>query len=700
MKTRKTKQIVMAVVALMTLLPMRSMAASATLSIEDFTIKGGETKTMLIDVHNTDMQVTLVQFDMRLPKGLSVDKEENDYAIGIAGRTTYKKHSVSVNLIDSLFRVMLHSSNREVLSGTSGAVLSIKLTATSSFNGGNILLENIKIVAPDTSATTSKPGTYIYEVATGVSDSVTLAANSYTRQYGEENPAFGYEVTNGTISSGKPTLTCSASKTTPVGTYDIVIQKGTVTNGVVSLVNGTLTITKAPLTIAAGDYTRVEGEQNPAFTPTFSGFKNGETSSVLTTQPTLTTTATASSPAGTYPVTVSGAEAQNYSMSYQNGTLTVTAKPVPTLTLSTLEINDVPAEEGVKTITVTANTAWNATSSQEWIIVTPTSGSGDVITVQINIQKNESAVERTGYVTFTAEGMEPHTLTITQKGQVVIDSDIITFADPNVKAICIANWDTNGDGELSKQEAAAVTSLGQLFRDNKTITSFNELQFFTGLTSIGDYAFEGCSGLTSITIPNSVTSIGYQAFYGCSGLTSVTIGNSVTSIGWCAFSGCSGLTSVTIPNSVTSIGNYAFDGCSGLTSVTIGNSVTSIGYQAFCGCSGLTSVTIPNSVTSIENGAFESCSGLTSITIPNSVTSIENYAFRNCSGLTSITIPNSVTSIGWCAFSGCSGLTSVTIPNSVTSIGERAFDGCSGLTSVIIPNSVTTIGRYAFYGCI
>ncbi len=130
------------------------------------------------------------------------------------------------------------------------------------------------------------------------------------------------------------------------------------------------------------------------------------------------------------------------------------------------------------------------------------------------------------------------------------------------------------------------------------------------VTSIGDYAFSDCSGLTSVTIPNSVTSIGNDAFSYCSGLTSVTIPNSVTSIGDYAFYYCSSLTSVTIPNSVTSIGEWAFRDCSGLTSVTIGNSVTSIGNLAFYGCSGLTSVTIPNSVTSIGYYAFRDCSRL------------------------------------------------------------------------------------------
>ena len=157
------------------------------------------------------------------------------------------------------------------------------------------------------------------------------------------------------------------------------------------------------------------------------------------------------------------------------------------------------------------------------------------------------------------------------------------------------------------------------------------------VTGIGNYAFYGCSGLTSITIPDSVTSIGNKAFYGCSGLTSITIPDSVTSIGYSAFSGCSGLTSITIPDGVTSIDSHAFYGCSSLTSITIPDGVTSIGSHAFSGCSGLTSITIPDGVTSIDSHAFYGCSSLTSITIPDGVTSIGSHAFYGCSSLTSIT---------------------------------------------------------------
>ena len=182
------------------------------------------------------------------------------------------------------------------------------------------------------------------------------------------------------------------------------------------------------------------------------------------------------------------------------------------------------------------------------------------------------------------------------------------------------------------------------FIDQATIT---QVTIPDSVTSIGFGAFSGCNWLSSLTIPFINNHLGYM--FGASsysdnssfipGSLKTIIVTGGTSIASDAFYGCSGLTSITLPNGLTSIKGSAFSGCSGLTSITIPNSVISIGSSAFSGCSGLTSITIPNGLTNIESSAFSGCSGLTSITIPNSVTSIGGSVFRNCTSLENLTIP-------------------------------------------------------------
>ena len=306
----------------------------------------------------------------------------------------------------------------------------------------------------------------------------------------------------------------------------------------------------------------------------------------------------------------------------------------------------------------------------------------------------------------------------------------ISFAESAVKAICVSNWDTNSDGELSMSEAAAVTDLGTVFQSKNTIVSFNELQYFTGLTTIGNQAFYNCSSLTSIIIPANVTTIDDWAFAYCSNLLSITIPRSVTSITGNILQGCyrlaainvdenntqydsrdhcnaiihtstntliSGCMNTVIPNTVTTIGNTAFNGIQWLKSITIPSSVTSIGNAVFNGCNDLDFITVESGNTVFDSregcnaiirktGNYLIC-GSNNTIIPAGVVSIGDYAFSNRTGLTSVVIPNSVKYIESGAFSSCYNLASVTIPNSVTSISSWAFSGCSSLVSVRVEKS-------------
>ena len=289
-------------------------------------------------------------------------------------------------------------------------------------------------------------------------------------------------------------------------------------------------------------------------------------------------------------------------------------------------------------------------------------------------------------------------ITISKTGQST--PNIIEFKDPYVKTICVAAWDTDGDSELSYVEATAITTLGTKFKGNTLIESFEELKYFTHLTSIDDDTFNACTALTSIQIPASVETIGLRAFKSCSSLANITfekgsilrdikggskMASDYMSIGYYgAFSDCSALTAIEIPASVESIGVAAFSNCKRLASVTFEHSskLKSIGggwsspyggfsYGAFLYCSSLTSIKIPASVETIGASAFKGCIKLTTVTFEKEsrLTTIEGYydygykaahgTFTNCFALTTIELPASIKTIETYSFSGCGKLANI-----------------------------------------
>ena len=386
-------------------------------------------------------------------------------------------------------------------------------------------------------------------------------------------------------------------------------------------------------------------------------------------------------------------------------------------------------------------------NAQDWILH-PTTRSMNVQSLYFEIATCNGEEIREGVITLTG-GDAVQTIKVVQNplattGTTLIykssDGNVVTPTDASkFGATIVSNEYKDGFGVITFDDN--VTAVGEHAFDGCTTLTYIELP--EGITSVGDYAFANCSAMEYISLANTITSIGNYVFENCTGeilincdipdaerlnnqdigtfkksqFTKVVISDWVTTIGDYAFSGCSSITSITIPESVTEIGSYAFSGCSSITSITIPESVTKIGDSAFSGCSSITSLTIPESVTEIGGYAFYGCgrgeltvncnssdgafykANFTKVTIGDKVTKIGSYAFEGCSSLASITIPESVTKIGKGAFSGCSSLASITIPESVTEIGSYAFNGCSSLKCITIPESVIKIGLSAFAEC-
>ena len=294
------------------------------LSLQDLSIDQGTRELVLPISLTNESSITGFQCDLYLPSGVTVGTDEyGDYMIGVA-RTTASRHTISTSLqVDGALRILCTSMTNATFSGNSGTVLNVTLAVQESITAGthDMNLKNIVLSDPEANRHTSPDMTSSLIVAEV--EKITIMANNITMVYGDAVPKLTY-ISEGSGLVGAPVLQCSATSTSPVGTYPITIAKGSVENKNLSLVNGTLTIVKAPLTISAGSYTKKQGEKNPEFSATYSGFKNGETSAVLIKQPTFTTDVTTSTSSGQYLVKVSGAEAQNYEISYVDGLIIVT----------------------------------------------------------------------------------------------------------------------------------------------------------------------------------------------------------------------------------------------------------------------------------------------------------------------------------------------------------------------------------------
>ncbi len=313
------KQLKLFATSLLLLLSVGAYAEIVTVNATDF--KPGGTVDISVSLENSG---TVSGYAMKfvLPDGFSLlnKAKGNGYVCELSDRHG-KHYSMSQKKASdgSYLFVVYSSKSGDVIKNHSGLLFTTKLSVASTVTmSQQARLESIAISDADGIETALDDVTFdLVKIPT-----ITVTAKSYSRQYGEPNPDFEY-VTKGGSLGGTPIVTCKATANSPVGVYDIVVAEGGVNSPYVTYVNGTLTITKAPLKIKAGTYTKNLGEDNPEFKLEYEGFVNGETETVLTKKPTVTCKATKESAVGEYPVSVSGAEAQNYEISYVNGTLSV-----------------------------------------------------------------------------------------------------------------------------------------------------------------------------------------------------------------------------------------------------------------------------------------------------------------------------------------------------------------------------------------
>ena len=304
----------------------RPIAEDDKLSVSDVDITAGGEKEIAISLVNPNRKYVAFQFDLQLPEGISVAKDDKGRFVAKLNEDRIIDHSLTVGEVGSNngYRFLAYSGTNAELDDNNGAIVYVSLKADGNKQKGSYIASVVspKFTVEDGTKYTLTDVAFGINVSGNPEPAITVTAKSTSRLYGDTNPKFEYTVSGGTL-QGEPELSCVATSTSTVGLYDIVVSKGSITNGNVTFVNGTLTVNKAPLTVKADDKQMTQGDALPEFTASYEGFKNSETETVLTKKPEFLCSVTSNSDAGTYDIVPENAEAKNYELSYLKGTLTI-----------------------------------------------------------------------------------------------------------------------------------------------------------------------------------------------------------------------------------------------------------------------------------------------------------------------------------------------------------------------------------------
>ena len=501
-----------------------------------------------------------------------------------------------------------------------------------------------------------------------IKEDVIITAKNYTRVYGDANPTFEFTVSGGSITSGAPTISCSATETSPVGTYDIVVGKGTVSNDNVKLEKGTLTITPAQLTVKVGNYTRQEGEDNPAFMLTYEGFKNGENESVLTQKPIAATSATKESEPGEYSITASGGSATNYTLSYVDGKLTVTKKSSDV----TLTAKSYTRVYGDANPTFEYTVSGGAISSGQPAITCSATKASSVGAYDIVISQGTISDSNVQYTNGT--------LTITA-APLIISAGSYTMRQGDSMPLFTASYNGFKNGE----DEDVLMSKPQLVCEAGMDSAPGTYKITISGATAKNYNIEYVNGTLTILskeIPDEVKVVMSDA-----GSLPTEIGTSAWhTIKKLAISGQVNGTDIRLIRQMLQDGELEELDLREARVVSGGDYYDEYGFSR-------------TAEDVIGESMFYNSSNLKRIVLPASTQRIEGYAFFGCSRLKQIELPEKCAKIGDYAIAFCDSLSSVKLPAGIVRIGDAAFWCCSSLSSIYsgIDNMNDVVSQDSYY---
>lgn len=469
---------------------------------------------------------------------------------------------------------------------------------------------------------------------------IIVKVNSYSREYGDTNPTFSYTVEGGTL-QGKPTIQCEANLSSSVGDYAITADKGSITNGDVTFINGILSITKANLVITAENKQMERGDTIPKFTVSYQGFKDDETADALDVKPVLSCQATIFSGTGDYPIIVSDALSYNYNITYVNGTLTINEPKPISVDIENISAGNLNTEIEKKGL--------QAAKIGKLKVSGPLNGT-DILFIRSLL--NDGILSELD----------------------MTDATIVSGGEAYYVPNNISSYYTNNN-EIGTFMFAYCKNLMSIILPSS-------------VKEIGGFALYQCDALITVTIPNGINVIGSNAFSYCPNLLKTEISKTVTDIDNSAFINCTSLKEIVVAED-----NKNYKSVNG---VLYSKDMTVLEQWPIG--SPEEEVSILNGAKAIANWSFASSKNIKTIRLPETMTKIGANAFSN-SSVCSINLPSSISEIGMYAFQQCDYLKSVALPEKLEEIPTGAFSYCKNLQYVYIPSGIKKIGGYAFSGC-